>query len=98
MNANAAYFNLDAPLKFLRFYNVLVFIVESITVVEYFNIQECYNASAALILSEESYVSNLVTRSIASGEIVAHSSSSVWNTPFLTFLIIYSSVAPLNGG
>jgi hypothetical protein len=113
IKAKAAYFNLLAPykkiweiigliklltLKFLRLFKVIFVMSLSINVSEYFLIQGCCRASAALIRSAGLNFSIYVTRSIASGDIVDHSSSSVWNTPLLTFLIICSSVAPLKGG
>jgi hypothetical protein len=51
-----------------------------------------------LILSSGLYANNLFTRSIASLLMVAHSSSSVLNFPYLTLYVICTSLAPLNGG
>ena len=77
MKAKAAYFNLLAPLKFFRLFRVFFVMFLSMIVSEYFLIQECCRASEALIRSAGLNLSIYVTRLMASGEMVAHSSSSV---------------------
>ena len=98
MNARAACFSFEDPLKFLKLLRVFLVTLWSISILEYFYIQGCCKASFALIRSFGLNASSLFTRSIASGEISYHSSSSVRNYPYFTFFIIYSSLAPLKGG
>ena len=98
MNARAACFSFDEPLKLRRFSRVRFLTYLSISVFEYLTIQSCCKASLALILLCGLNSSMRCTRSIASGEIFYHSISSVRNSPFFTFFIMSSSVYPLNGG
>lgn len=98
MNAKAHYYNLDVPLKFLRFYKVLFVISLSISIFDCSFIHLCCKASEALIRLPGLYCNNPWIKSIASLLIVCHSSSSVLYLPSLTFFIIYSSFDPLKGG
>jgi len=114
MNANAACFNFEEPyekiringlaiyeiltLNILNFCKAFFVVLESTVAYEYLYIHSCYRASLALILFFGSNANSLFTRSMASFDIVYHSSSSVRNLPSFTFYIICSSLAPLKGG
>ena len=84
IKAKAACFNLDVPRKFLRLFNVICVMFLSNFSFDYSRIHLCCNASYALILYLGSYSNNLFTRSIASGVIDSHSSSSVRYFPSFT--------------